>query len=283
LLPKIYKKNPCALAKSNKKMKKFLLLSIISLAIIACSPFQKAMKSEDTAVKYAEAEKLYEKGKYSKSILLFEQLQQSYKGKPQAEKMFYMYSQALYKTKQFYAAGYQFEKFSSSYPKSEKVEEASYLGAFCYSKLSPVFSLDQTDTEKAIDKMQNFIDKFPESKYLAESNVIVKALREKIEKKAYENAREYNKISDYKSALVALDNFIADYPGTPYKEAALFYKLDSGYKLAINSIPSKMKERLDNSKILYNNLIKFNPNSEFKAKADDMLANIEKTLTTIAK
>jgi outer membrane protein assembly factor BamD len=28
----------------------------------------------------------------------------------------------------------------------------------------------------------------------------------------------YNTISDFKSALVALDNFIADYPGTPYKE-----------------------------------------------------------------
>jgi outer membrane protein assembly factor BamD (BamD/ComL family) len=29
------------------------------------------------------------------------------------------------------------------------------------------------------------------------------------------------------SSLVALDNFIADYPGTPYKEDALYYKFDS--------------------------------------------------------
>jgi outer membrane protein assembly factor BamD len=37
----------------------------------------------------------------------------------------------------------------------------------------------------------------------------------------------YNTISDYKSAIVALENFVADYPGTPYKEDALYYKLDS--------------------------------------------------------
>jgi outer membrane protein assembly factor BamD len=36
----------------------------------------------------------------------------------------------------------------------------------------------------------------------------------------------YNTISDFKS-VVALDNFIVDYPGTPYKEDALYYKFDS--------------------------------------------------------
>ncbi len=268
---------------STKKMKKILLFAIISIFFGSCTPFQKALKSEDSAVKYAEAEKLYNKEKLNKAIQLFEQLQSSYKGKPQAEKMFYMYSQSLYKTKQYYAAGYQFEKFASSYPKSEKLEEAAYLGAFCYSKLSPVYSLDQTDTEKAIEKMQNFIDTYPESKKLSEANIVVKILREKIEKKSFENAREYNKISDHKAALVALDNFIADFPGTPFKEPALYYKLDSAYKLAINSIPSKMEERLNNSKVFYNNLIKFNPNTTYKSEADEMLVQIEKNLQQFSK
>jgi outer membrane protein assembly factor BamD len=50
-------------------------------------------------------------------------------------------------------------------------------------------------------------------------------LSEKIEKKVYENAKGYNTISDYKSALVALDNFIADYPELPSKRDALFISL----------------------------------------------------------
>lgn len=270
-------------AKPNTKMKKYILLLLILIALGSCSPFQKALKTEDVAIKYDVATKMYEKGKYDKAIKLFEQIAPSYRGKPAAEKMFYMFSQSYYKTKQFYLAGYQFEKFASSYPKSEKMEEASFLGAKSFSKLSPVYSLDQADTDKAIDKLQSFIDSYPNSTYLSEANSDVKILREKIEKKSFENAREYNKISDYKSALVALDNFIADYPGTPFKEAALYYKLDSAYNLAINSIPSKMEERLNISKVAYNSLIKFNANSDYKKKADNMLERINKDLQQFSK
>jgi outer membrane protein assembly factor BamD len=207
----------------------------------------------------------------------------TFRGKPSAEKMYYMFAQSYYKTEQYYLAGYQFESFSSGYPKSEKIEEASFLGAKSYSMLSPVYTLDQTDTFKAIDKLQTFIDNYPNSQYLAEANTTIKTLREKIEKKVYENARGYHKIGDYKSALIALDNFISDYPGTPYKEDALYYKLDSAYLLAVNSIPAKMEERLNNAKVAYSNLVRFNPNTKYKANADEKLARVENDLKQFSK
>lgn len=264
-------------------MKKFISILLILVVFSSCSEFQKALKSEDIAIKFDVATKQYEKGKYEKAIRLFEQIAPSYRGKPQAEKMFFMYAQSFYKTKQFYSAGYQFESFVSSYPKSQKIEEASYLGAICFSKLSPTYSLDQVDTYKAIDKFQNFIDAFPDSQYLSEANIIVKQLREKLEKKAFEIAKQYNTISDYKASLVALDNFIIDFPGTIYKEQALYYKFDSTYKLAINSVPSKMEERLKNAKTAYNSLLKFNSNTKYKAQADLMLAKIETDLKQFIK
>ncbi|RZJ65506.1 MAG: outer membrane protein assembly factor BamD [Flavobacterium sp.] len=264
-------------------MKNFLFLMLTAALLASCSEYQKALKSEDVAVKYAAAEKKYEQGKYNKAIRLFEQMAPNYKGKPQAEKMFYMYAQSYYKTEQYYLAGYQFETFAAGYPKSEKAEEAAYLSAKSYANLSPVYSIDQVDTNKAIDKLQLFLDKYPDSEYLKEANETVKNLREKLEKKAYEIAYNYNKISDHKSAIVALDNFIADYPGTPYKEKALFYKLDSSYKLAVNSVPSKMQERLNGAKTAYANLLKFKADTEYKKDADDMLVRIENDLKQFAK
>ena len=59
-------------------------------------------------------------------------------------------------------------------------------------------------------------------------------MNEKLEKKAYEIAKQYNTVMDYKAAMVALDNFVSDYPGTPFKEDALFYKYDSAYQIGIN-------------------------------------------------
>lgn len=258
-------------------MRIFLSLLVL-IFLTSCSEYQKAMKSEDVAVKYPVAEKMYESGKYAKAIRLFEQIAPSYRGKPQAEKMFYMFSQSYFKTKQYYLAGYQFENFASSYPKSEKVEEAAFLGAFSYSKLSPRYSLEQVDTYKAIEKMQAFIDKYPESEYLKEANAVVRGLNDKLEKKAFEIAKQYNTISDYKAAIVVLDNFILEHPGTIYKEDALFYKFDSAYKLAINSIEAKKQERLEFSKEAYDKLVKFNPETKYKEKADKMLKEINNEL-----
>lgn len=264
-------------------MTKFLYLLSLALLIFACSPYQKALKSEDVALKYVEAEKKYEAKKYAKAIRLFEQLAPAFRGKPQSEKMFYMYAQSYYLTEQYYLAAYQFESFVSSYPKSEKLEEAAYLAGKCHSLLSPPYSLDQTETKTAIDKLQGFIDTFPNSSYLPEANETLKGLTGKIEKKYFEVAKQYNSISDHKSALVALNNFIDEYPGTIYKEDALFYRLDSAYKLAINSIPSKMEERLKNAKTAYANLIKFKDNSQHKEKADYMLAKIDQQLQQFSK
>jgi len=264
-------------------MKKIVSLLIIIVLLVSCNEYQKALKSEDPAVKLEMATKMYEAKNYNKAIRIFEQIASVYRGKPESENLYFMFSQSYYKTKQYYLAGYQFESFVSSFPKSEKAQEASFLGAKSYSMLSPVYSLDQTDTTKAIEKLQAFIDTYPNSEYLGEANSIVKNLNEKLERKVFENAKGYNTISDYKSALVALDNFIADYPGTPFKEEALFYKYDSAYQLGINSVPSKMEERLNVAKLAYANLIKFKADTKYKKQADEMLARVEKDLQKFIK
>ena len=262
----------------SKKIISFLLLVTL---LFSCGEYQKALKSEDVSVKFEMATKLYDEGRYADAIRLIEQIAPAYRGKPQAEKLFYMFSMSYYNTKQYYLAAYQFESFVSGYPRSEKREEAAFLGAKCYSTLSPEYSLDQTDTFKAIDKLQTFIDSYPNSNYLPEANKILRSLNEKIEKKVFENAKQYNTIMDYKAAIVSLDIFISDYPGTPFKEDALFYKFDSAYQLGINSVPSKMEERLNEATTAYNALMKFKPDTKYKKIADEMFLQIETNLKNI--
>ena len=181
-------------------MKKFLAIFTVIVFLSSCSEYQKALKSEDVAVKFVSATKMYEAKKYNKAIRLFEQIAPAYKGKPSAEKMFYMYSQSLYKTEQYYLAGYQFESFVASYPKSEKIEEASFLGAKSFSFLSPVYSLDQTDTYKAVDKLQNYIDTYPEGQNMVEANLLTK--------KFIETYRIYYETEPNEFAFVGYDQFI---------------------------------------------------------------------------
>lgn len=262
--------------------KKIVLFFLLVSVLISCGEYQKALKTTDVAVKFEMATKLYDSERYSDAIRLIEQIAPSYRGKPQGEKMFYMYSMSYYKTKQYYLAAYQFENFVSGYPRSEKKEEAAFLSAKCYSMLSPAYSLDQADTYNGIDKLQDFIDVYPNSIYIPEANVALRGLNDKLEKKAYEIAKQYNTVLDYKSAMVALDNFVSNYPGTPYKEDALFYKYDSAYKLGVNSVSGKMEERLNVAKTAYGALIKFKPDTKYKKIADEMLVRIDTDLKNIS-
>jgi len=268
-------------------MTRFLSILLIAIVFSACSPFQKALKSDDIAEKYRVGEQLYEKGKYAKALRLFEQLAPSLRGKPSAEKMFYMFAQSYYKTKQYYSAAYQFEQFAATYPGSTKLEEAAFLSAKSSYMLSPTYSLDQTDTYKAIDKLQLFIDRFPNSTLMAEANGLMKELREKLEKKAFETAKQYHTtgeyFGDYNAAITALDNFMIDFPGTSLKEDALYYKFDSSYLQAINSIPRLMEERLHTAKANYVALVKFKPDTKYKEEIDKKLANIETELQKYSK
>ena len=263
-------------------MNKFLFILLAILSLLSCSPYQKAMKSDDVEFKTKVFNAQIEKKKYSKAIRLFELYATSYRGKPQAESAFFNYAKALYATKQYITAAYQFESFASSYPKSPNAEEASFLGAECYSKVSPLYSLDQVDTDKALSKIQIFANKYPNSQYLPKANEIVKELSEKLELKAFEIAKQYNTIGeftrDYNAAIIALDNFVFNFPGSKYKEDALFYKYDSMYRLALNSIPSKKQERLITAKTYQQNLIKFKADTKYLEKSNKMLETLDKEL-----
>ena len=50
-----------------------------------------------------------------------------------------------------------------------------------------------------------------------------------------------------------------------------------------NFNPSKMKERLENAKNAYASLMKFNGDTKFKSKADEMLTRIENDLKQYSK
>jgi len=259
-------------------MKNILYILLIFVAFSSCSEYQKALKNDSVAAKFKLGTKLYEDGKFAKANRLFVQIVPNYRGKPQAEKLMYMYSNSFYEMKDYYLAGYQFERFVSSYPKSEKIEEAAFISAKSYYLLCPAYSKDQKDTSEAIEKLQIFINTYPDSEYIAEANKMVKELDFKLEKKAFEIAKQYNTISDYKSSMQSIDNFLLEYPGSLLREDALFIRLDSAYKLAVNSVLYKKEDRLKTSQTYLNVFVKSFSESKNIEEVNQMLEEVNSQL-----
>lgn len=266
-----------------KNMRKFLYLALIAITFASCSEYQKALKSDEPKVKYDLAERLFNEGKYKKASRLFEQVVPRYRGKPQGERVTFLYAKSLFEIEQYFVSAYQFERFAKSYPKSDSVQRAMYYEAKSYYNLSPRYSVDQTETIKAINKLQTFINNYPDSRDLDGANVMVKELTTKVEKKAYEIAKQYNTISDYKSAIKATENLLSDFPGTSFREDALFLKLDSMYKLAVNSFESLMLDRFNDAGAAYRTLVKFYPESKYREEADELMASITQEIEKRSK
>lgn len=260
-------------------MKNTLYIVLLGMLVFSsCNEYQKALKSEDVATKFKMGDSLFNAGKYAKANRLFEQILPQYRGKPQAQKLTYMHAMSFYKTKDYYLSGYQFERFTKAYPQSEKVEEAAFLSAKSKYMLSPIYTKDQEDTKEAIEKLQLFINDYQDSEYTAEASKLVQELDFKLERKSFEIAKQYNTIYDYQSSIKAFDNFMLEYPGSKLREEALYYRLHSAHELAINSVPWKKEERLNNAKGYYDGFVKAYPNSEHIEDANKMNSKLDEEL-----
>jgi len=259
-------------------MKNLFYILITFLFFTSCSEYQKALKSEDIAVKFTMGEQLYKEGKFNKASRLFTQIVPAYRGKPQAEKLMFLDADCYYQTQQHYLSGFRFESFAKSYPKSEKVEEAYYKSALSYAELSPVYSKDQHDTDHALEKLQLFANLYPESEFMPKINQLAKDLQYKLELKAYSIGKQYNHIADFKASISTFDNFIADFPGTSLRGKAQFYRFDSAYHLAMKSVESKKEERLNTAISYYNSFKKTDSELELVGDADKMIEDLKEQL-----
>ncbi len=252
------------------KIRKSFYLLIIILSTTACSEYSKVLNKGTSAEQLNMATTLYDAGKYAKALVLFEKITPDFTGKGQMERIQYMKSDSYFQTKDYLLAAYHYDRFTKNYPKSTKKEEASFKTALSYYLSTPRSSLDQTDTFKAIESFQKFIDKYPNSDKIAEANQYVKELQMKLEKKAFDIAYQYYHTEQYKSAIVAFDNFLSDNLGTSFKEDALYYRAKASNDLAINSVLNKKEERIKEAIIAIEKFERNYKESKYKNEIEKM-------------
>ena len=242
----------------------FLFVPVFFLSVFfSCSDYQKLLNSDDASEKYKKAEVYYNSGEYRKANRLFEQIIPKYRGRPQSQRIIFFFAETYFQTKSYSLAAYQYENFVKSYPKSERVLEAIFKAAKCFYLQSPSYSLDQEETYNAIEKLQVFINLYPDSEYTPEANQMISELQEKLEKKDFEIAKQYFTIRDYRAAVKANENFIAGFPGTKFREESMYIKFLSLYEIAINSIFSKKQKRLNELKQQYELILRYYPETLF--------------------
>ncbi len=269
------------------KNKRLIAVSISLLLIVSLSSckskFEKIRASTDIAKKYQEAVSLYNKKSYNKALILFEDLVQRYRGRAEAEDLYYYYAYTNYNLKDYTTARYHFKVFADTYPNSPRAEECRFMAAYCYYLESPIYSLDQENTIKAIESLQLFINLYPKSERVAEASKLIDNLRDKLETKSYANAKLFLDIGDYRSAVIAFRNSMRDYPDTKYAEEMEFLTIKAQYLYAKNSFENKQEGRFNEAITMANEFVETYPASKYLKDAAELKKDSEKAIVEVKK
>lgn len=251
----------------NKFTYTLTLFASILLIFTSCSEYNRVLKSDDYGEKFDMANYLYDSVGTSsskvRSIALYEQIYQRSPKQGEGELAYFRIGKAYYESGDFYMAGYYLGQFPQRFPYSPKAEEAMFLSAMCSVNNSPEYSLDQIETEVAINNLQQFVNRYPNSVLIDSCNNIIDGLRFKLETKAFESVKLYSKTENYMAASSSASTFMDDYPMSIFKEEVHYLYVMNSYYLAKNSVEQKKKERIEQTIERYSTFVAAFPESKY--------------------
>ena len=247
-----------------------LWLLVCAVLLTSCSRFRHIQKSEDWRIKYDAGLNYYSKKDYYRTAILFEEILPIVRGLPEGEKVEFYLAYCQYYERQYLLSSNQFRTFFETYGRSAQAQEAYFMYAYSLFVVAPSSNLDQGSTVEGMNAMQNFINQYPNSEFRERANDVIVKSQQKLEKKGYENAKQYLKIKSYKAAVIAFDNFKKNFPDSHYLEELAFRKVEAEYRLAVQSLPHLQSDRFHTVVSFYQELVDNFPNSTYLRDAEKM-------------
>ncbi|WP_294299603.1 outer membrane protein assembly factor BamD [uncultured Chryseobacterium sp.] len=258
-------------------MKKYIL-GIFAVAVVAScvSKQERAMRSADKNLILKTANENFAKKKWKNALALYDRLPNLVAGTDDAPNVVFNSAYANYYDKNYRLAGNQFKNFAISFPQDKRKEEAAYMSALCYYEGSMDYNLDQSTTQTAINELQDFLNNYPTSERSKNISTLIDELSYKLEFKAYENAKQYYKMGEYKASNVAFENVLEDFPSTKLRPQIYDYIVKSRYELATKSVYDLKDERIESALAFTRQIEKEMPNTEVAKTALDLREKLEK-------
>ena len=141
-------------------------------------------------------------------------------GSKKSDSAQFLLAESYFNNEKYLLAISEYKQLKNRYSYSSLVEKAEYKIAQSYVKLSPIYQRDQKYTRKALQHLQSFIDKYPDSKYVDETEEKIKKMRTKLAKKLYSSAVQYKKMGRWQAASIYFEKTINNYYDTPVAKKA---------------------------------------------------------------
>ncbi|MBD5226151.1 MAG: outer membrane protein assembly factor BamD [Bacteroidales bacterium] len=246
------------------------------LMLTSCGEYQRALKSPDPNYKFDYAKTAFEQKKYVQAYTLLKDIATMLKGTEKAEEAMYLLALSYYENKEYPDAAAYFKAYYQRYPKGKYTELARYYSGYAYYLDSPEPQLDQSETIKAIEELQGFLDYFPRSDKVTLAQNAIFEMQDKLTLKELQNAQLYYNLgtymgNNYESAVITAKNAIKEYPYSKYKEELEMLVLKSRFQEANLSVDERKVDRFRDVIDEYYSFVNNYPDSPKRQEADNIL------------
>ena len=175
---------------------------------------------EDLSPRFEKAMGYFDKGKYSRAKDEFDYIIMADPGSKISNESQYYMAESMYQIKEYDEASIAFDRYVRFSPDYSKIEKARYRICECAINFSNSYQREQSQTHRALEQLQMFIEDFPASDLINDAEDAMLALRLKLAQKDYEVGRMYLKLEEYDSALIYFRSVLNHYYDTSFSDDA---------------------------------------------------------------
>ncbi len=205
------------------------ILLIISLLTISCATRQ-TLAPLEPAAEFERALAFFENKKYDQAIQGFERILFYHPSSEFVDDAQYWLGRTYLEQKQYDQAIIEFDYLIRNFPKSAKLEDTYFHRARAHLLAAPSYEKDLNDLKIAIRFFDEFLTRYPNSKYTDDARKEILTARERLAKKQLENGKLYEKLNEMTAALLYYEHIMNNYPETEsagearYRSARIYEK-----------------------------------------------------------
>jgi len=182
---------------------------------VGCGGALKESRREGTP-DFAGAKAEYDRGNYLDAIPDFKAYIEQFPGTDRTDDALYYLGLAYIHEKDYPLASAQFDRLLRDFPTSPLQADGLLEQARCDDLQSHGASLDQTETERALTRYNQFVDQYPDHPRAGEAKARIRVLRDRLAEKLLRSGRLYTKLRKEKAAEYYLRRVIAEYPDSKW-------------------------------------------------------------------